>query len=226
MMQPIVTTDGPFDHEQPGERGSIELHHLPPMPIPHYEEKRGEAMCGCFTVLLLTGGLVAITHSIVFDGLQPKPFKNNARAIMYGLIWSEAIVALLCLLGLLLDDPGTIKRSAENCFPLPPEVEEKLLTGQPLTGLRNVIVDGRSFCVRCCVWRESAGLSRFDGVSNTHHCDTCQRCVRDFDHHCGVFGRCIAGEGMGGNMKYFKTIIAMLAVGILTCIATVIVQAL
>jgi hypothetical protein len=54
---------------------------------------------------------------------------------------------------------------------------------------------------------------------HVHHCSICQRCVVDFDHHCGVFGRCIAGEGMRGNMGYFKVVIAMGCWGSFTTVA-------
>lgn len=126
-------------------------------------------------------------------------------------IYTEAAVAIFCLLGLMWGDPGTIKRSPETCFPQPELVAERLRNGQSLDGVGNVQADGRTFCIRCLVWRPDVG--------DTHHCNTCQRCVADFDHHCGVFGRCIAGEGVGGNMGYFKTLIAMGLIGCGTCVA-------
>jgi hypothetical protein len=95
-------------------------------------------------------------------------------------------------------------------------VRELLLAGLPISrDCKNVEHPSRgSYCVRCLLWRGRD--------EKAHHCSTCQRCVRDFDHHCPVLGRCIAGEGIAGNMGWFKLIIVLNALGGVTALACVI----
>eukprot|EP00930_Biecheleria_cincta_P084147 TRINITY_DN73640_c0_g1_i1.p1 TRINITY_DN73640_c0_g1~~TRINITY_DN73640_c0_g1_i1.p1 ORF type:complete len:244 (-),score=41.26 TRINITY_DN73640_c0_g1_i1:12-743(-) len=177
---------------------------LPPLPKRNYREMRSESLCGSVLVSVIIAICLAMVHAVSANS-RDSTFVLTALILIY----SEAGIALLCLFGLLCGDAGEVRRSESTCYPLPEEVVEKLKKGQPLEGLRNITRADSSYCVRCCVWRPS----------HSHHCSTCQRCVMYFDHHCGVFGRCIAGTRLFGNMKYFKLIIAMGGIGVLTALA-------
>jgi len=131
-------------------------------------------------------------------------------------------------------DPGEIKRSEDICLPVPDEIVIKLRQGQAMLNqaisdgkFQNLKEEGRTYCVRCLLWREELQPAAVAQGSSSwrvlycgrfcsnrekrihyHHCSICQRCVAHHDHHCGFFGRCIAGHGFSGNMCYFQLIIA------------------
>ena len=137
---------------------------LPPLPEQDLCQMRAEASCGNSLVLFLIFLFVAPMQA--YANTQAN-LTMVQRAWIFA-IYAEAATAIFCLLGLMWDDPGTIKRTAENCFPLPDIVAEKLANGQSLESVGNVTgEDGRVFCIRCLVWRPDDG--------NTHHCSTCQR---------------------------------------------------
>ena len=193
----LLTGKGRSDDIESGSNWADVLA-LPPMPEPDYRGMRSEACYGNCLVLTLIVLFVAPVH-----------MSYTSDTVMYLLlIYAEAIIAIVALLGLMWGDPGTIKRTPQTCFPLPGAIAEQLRAGhRNLIGsgrAGNIHERGRTFCVRCLVWRHN---------ETVHHCRTCQRCVADFDHHCGVFGRCIAGEGFAGNMGYFKTLILMFFAG-------------
>ena len=104
-------------------------------------------------------------------------------------------------------------------FPLPASVRTRLEAKQSLAGMENIChsTNGRIFCVRCLIWRPPDGTA-----GDVHHCSICQRCVVQHDHHCGVYGVCIAGRSSNlchGTMRFYAGIWVCLAVGLFSSLA-------
>ncbi|KAL1528389.1 hypothetical protein AB1Y20_009739 [Prymnesium parvum] len=186
-------------------RTEADVRALPPLPRPDRATMCAEATCGCTLVLVVVAVLVATTESVA-SSLRPESYLSILGRIA---ILTEAAVALACLCGLMFGDPGVVKRSVSTCFPMPRQVADALEREGKVQLQHNIVEGQHEYCTRCLLWRGT----KSDGC---HHCSTCQRCVRAFDHHCGVFGRCIAGNGYGGNMGYFKVLISMGGAGIFT----------
>eukprot|EP00928_Gymnodinium_smaydae_P025931 TRINITY_DN20514_c0_g1_i1.p1 TRINITY_DN20514_c0_g1~~TRINITY_DN20514_c0_g1_i1.p1 ORF type:complete len:234 (+),score=37.72 TRINITY_DN20514_c0_g1_i1:63-764(+) len=208
-LQSIDSSFDMSDLEHFDEQEAIPLSALPPLPA------RGtgywtEPLMGVCVVGMMSFMLVGATHSVAT--VETVSHTSLAR-ILVVLIWSEAGVAAACVAFLLFAGAGEIKRTPKTCYPIPAEVEQKLLAGEILDGLQNPRGPHGSktlgsYCVRCLVWRPPATPEE----PAPHHCKVCGRCVTGFDHHCGVFGRCI----VAGNMPCFVALIAMLFCGMLT----------
>jgi len=192
----------------PGGHSNLPLSALPAMPPPRLRTMRTEAAGGCTTVLAIIALCLGGTHWSVL-GLGE--MENPLPPLFLCAIWAEALIACLCLVGLMFGDPGVVARSESRCWPVPDRVSRLLRAGFPIPADMENIEDSAhgTYCVRCLVWR--------DRDENACHCATCQRCVKDFDHHCGVLGRCIAGRGiLQGNIGYCRGLITMTLTGVVT----------
>ena len=61
------------------------------------------------------------------------------------------------------------------------------------TTMVKLFEENKNFCPKC----------RIIKANNTVHCIICDRCVRDFDHHCESLNICICGE----NISLYKKLI-------------------
>lgn len=215
-----------------------QLARLPPLPSPNHYGLHNQFLTGCFTVGGIIFVCVAATITAACLGLRDEPALMWASIIA---VCIEAIVAVGCFVAIHYVDPGVIHRGPHTCLPLPAVVKDALDAGTIGSfGHTNLVQDGRTFCVRCFVWRPATpafGATHGHGgiggggcrcgigvgvAQHVHHCSDCQRCVVDFDHHCGVLGRCIAGKGLRGNLIYFRLLIIVGQIGVLTASAAVI----
>lgn len=207
---------------------------LPDLPTPDYRRQQREASIGCFMVV----GIIVVCVAVTRFGVNVETVPAAVARRFLAAVYTEAALALVCLCGVMLGDPGVIARSPRTCLPIPDAVREKLATGEPLDHMCNIDgPSGRSYCTRCLVWRDPleeppapGGVLgsmleyvAMNGAAVPHHCRICNRCVRRFDHHCGFLGRCIAGAGCRGNMRYFVGLITTAVLGLGTCIASVLV---
>eukprot|EP00980_Cylindrotheca_fusiformis_P006446 scaffold1376_cov125-Cylindrotheca_fusiformis.AAC.12 len=202
---------------------TVDISRLPPFLEPRYNRRRRETIGGCSVVLFLIILYAGFTHGIALEALDSFDYHGTTWWVFFGLIYGQAVFALLCLFMLLVVDPGVVKRSPETCLPIPQQIEADIHEYIRLRDRRQPFFrpgegyfaaedgTGDTYCSRCLVWRR-----HFDGKH--YHCNTCQRCVKKYDHHCSVFGRCIAGNmcGWGGNYKYFAMICCCFATGLLT----------
>lgn len=193
----------------------IPMSRLPPYP-PRSMGYWGEPLCGVTVVTLVCALFIAVVHGTAGSTPAARNGQDRWVKIAVALVWLEAAIALLCVVYLLLGGSGVIRRSLDTCFPMPVEVDERLrgAAGELPEGCANLPGPAGSrtlgsYCVRCLVWRPPK-----TGTYDAHHCNTCQRCVRGFDHHCGVFGRCI----VKANMPCFHLLIAMLPAGFITAV--------
>jgi hypothetical protein len=205
----------------------IDVSSLPSLLMPNFDVKRRETAGGAALVNILILSFVGLTHGVALTAVGGFEKESTFWWTFLVLIYTCALTALLSLVGLFCTDPGVVQRSAETCFPIPAPADvwiashvkqrerqedndSKVDDSNRLRPTELYIAspdgNGDSYCVRCLVWRRNSNAA---GGIKYFHCTTCQRCVRHFDHHCSIFGRCIAGKGLHtGNIKYFYAIIA------------------
>lgn len=189
------------------------LQRLPPTPPPRRLLKCSQATIG-----------ISLTIAVAVSCLLGTWWMGGTT--LHRLVSAQVGALLGALAHVLFSNPGVIKRDEFTTWPLPQQVAAKLHVGEDLSGLTDISGGeffGRiQYCVKCCVWRRHGA----DDIAKkpARHCATCNRCVRDFHHHSRIFGRCIAGSGLRGNLWSFRLLSVMLFVAVTTTLVSCFLQ--
>ena len=100
--------------------------------------RRLATLCGCTVVIVLCAGFVGLPLGITGGPVPMTWSPFDLRAFGQYLLFAEATLAIIFLLGLMWGDPGVVKRSPETCYPMPEVVSERLRNGRTLDGVGNV----------------------------------------------------------------------------------------
>jgi hypothetical protein len=98
----------------------ITVAHLPPLPKPDRVSIRRETIGGTVVVLLFVAIFVSLTHGVALTAVGTITKNSVAHAIFSSLIYAQACIGIMCLLGVQYINPGVIPRTPETCFPVPP----------------------------------------------------------------------------------------------------------
>ncbi|CAK0808999.1 unnamed protein product [Prorocentrum cordatum] len=217
----VAAADGSYHSLDSESARVIAIKDLPGLQA-RGQDYYSQPFCGICVVGVLIALFVSCTRSAVADSAGGYDWTLPNACVVA--VFAEAGIAVFMVLYILFAGAGEIRRSPGTCYPIPPEVDQRLRRGESLQDMENVqanteradhagMPDG-TYCVRCLVWRPNVGRK-------AHHCRTCGRCVVGFDHHCDVFGRCI----VQGNMLCFNGLISMMVAGIVTTMLAVIASA-
>lgn len=83
-----------------------------------------------------------------------------------------------------------------------------IIDTRPDEFMLQMISSDERFCNRCSIIREKG----------TVHCSDCCVCIRNYDHHCIVIGKCIGG----GNILYFNIFVFSGLIGMVYLLAVII----
>ena len=73
--------------------------------------------------------------STIIAGSLLAEVRNSEVAFFRNAVLVEAVVALICLAGLLFGDPGVVHRTSTSTSPLPPAVAERMEAELDVKGL-------------------------------------------------------------------------------------------
>lgn len=126
---------------------------LPPLPDPIHNVRLGQSAFGSTVVIFvcIAGPLSSWAFLMLPERMKQRPETHVAALVLVSVLAAEAVVALICLAGLMFSDPGVVTRS-ESAHDIPDHIAQLALKGEPMPEENIVDDELGTFCVRCLAY--------------------------------------------------------------------------